>query len=136
VTSFQYAQETIFLRLLSAMSFQRKIRRTDLKILKRGIATCSPARFLGIMSAVDQKALALSRKIRTARSVSNSDIVDVSESCLDPSQDYSASVSYWFASMRAQFRLQLPPRQHFDPDQKRTKSISNSDRNYEGTTSG
>jgi hypothetical protein len=35
--------------------FRRKIRGTDFQILKRGVATCSPARFGGIMSTADEK---------------------------------------------------------------------------------
>jgi hypothetical protein len=35
--------------------FRRNIRRTDFKILKRGVAPCSPARFVGVMSTADEK---------------------------------------------------------------------------------
>jgi hypothetical protein len=35
--------------------FRRKIRGTDFQILKSGVATCSPARFVGIMSTADEK---------------------------------------------------------------------------------
>ena len=35
--------------------FRHKIRRTDFQILKRGLATCSPARFEAIMSTADKK---------------------------------------------------------------------------------
>jgi len=67
VTSFQYAQETIFLQLFSAVSFGARCAGLFFKILKRGVAPCSPARFVGIMSTAHEKALALSRKIKTPK---------------------------------------------------------------------
>jgi hypothetical protein len=89
--------------------FRHKIRRTDFQILKRGLATCSPARFEAIMSTADKKRARSQPKDQNRKVGIHSDIVDVSQFELPGSVTKLWCVGYPIGSRaveRARFCLQ------------------------------